>query len=121
MQNSTLADRRAVLIGTVVLISATAACSRGELSAAEREKQAQSPAPAESGAAVRQTSIPADSSGLIEASLPQSQTKAPAGIEDILKATPLRNPKADCATPVAGTPQATEFGTQCPTDPPAKK
>ena len=121
MENSPSRVHRAVLLGAVALVTASVGCSRGELSAAERKRGAE-----EAGRTAipetAQTPVPTDSEALIDLSASQAQTKAPSSIEDILKKSPLRSAKADCATPVSGAaPSASEVGTQCPTDPPPKK
>lgn len=113
-------DRALTLVATA-LVLATAGCSRRDLSAAEREKTTKDTSPAEPAAAFARSSPTPDSGALIDVSPKQTQSTAPASIEDILKSSPLKNPKADCATPVSGQPNAAEIGTQCPTDLPAKK
>ena len=119
MRNSRFSATRALLLGSAALAVATAACSRGDLSAAERETMSAKSPPGSSDAVV-QAPIQPDSSSLFDVSARQSQTRAGAPIEDILKSSPLKNPKADCATPVAGAPNPGEVGVQCPTDAPAK-
>ena len=121
MRTSRLPPNRARLLGAIALVAATAGCSRGELSAAEREQTKQEMVSSDAPAKVSPTSIRSDSSGLIDVVPPESQTKASSSIEDILKSSPLKNPKADCATPVTGASKPVELRTQCPTDPPVKK
>jgi hypothetical protein len=103
------------------LVLATAGCSRRDLSAAEREKSTKDASRLEPAAAFARTSATSDSGSLIDVAPKQTQSNAPASIEDILKSSPLKNQKADCATPASGQPGAVEIGTQCPTDPPPKK
>jgi hypothetical protein len=91
------------------------------LSAAERAKSARERPRSDSSAAALQTSIPSDSGALIDISPAQFQTNVPSSIEDILKASPLKNPKAECATPISATLTVPDVGTQCPTDLPTKK
>src|SRR5690242_10142924 len=121
MRNSIFSGRLALLIGAVALVSATVACSRGELSAAEREKSARETARPPVLTAAVATPVSSDSSALFDVTQGQMQTKSPSSIEDILRASPLKSAKADCSTPVSGVSKPTDIGTQCPTDPPAKR
>jgi hypothetical protein len=118
MPDSRLAVHRALAVGAVALVSAMAGCSRGELSAAERDHAAMGTSAADSvTSAGGQASITADSSPLTDPLAAQRQTLS---VEDVVKASPLRNLKADCATPVSSTVKPAEIGGQCSTDPPSK-
>ena len=112
-------DRLLALVA-LALAGATAACSKGDLAAAERPGMASSDSLSASAGMTSPPQISADSARLVGASVAPGQTAAAASIEEILKSSPLKNAKADCATPVAGDLKPTEVGTQCPTDPPVK-
>src|SRR5690349_19990313 len=121
MKDSRLAVHRTLAVGAVALVSAMAGCSRGELSAAERDHAAMGYSDADSvTSAGGQASSTADSCLLTDPLVAQRQMNAPLTVEDIVKASPLRDLKADCARPVSSTVKPAGLGGQCPTDPPSK-
>lgn len=109
-----------VLLSAFALAVAGGGCSRGELAAAERGSNAASDTVPSNSGATDKGALSVDSRGLIGVSAAARQTAAPASIEEILKSSPLKNGKTDCATPVSGDAKPMDIGTQCPTDPPAK-
>ena len=121
MRNFPTKPKTALTLAALAVAALNAACSRGELSAAERQKSDQAAQGTESPVGAREAAVSADSGALLDLSTPETQTKAPASIEDILKTSPLRNAKSDCATPASGTVKADEIGAQCLTDPLGKK
>ena len=126
--NQLLLLKPVVALAALFAAAATSGCSKGELSAAERNRGGAAVSSAGAIKVVggdsglpRQTPVPADTSDLLPIVTAPAQSQAPASIEEILKRSPLRAPKADCATPVTAVVNGTEVGTQCPTDAPPKK
>jgi hypothetical protein len=114
---------QALLAGLALITVVNGGCSRADLAAAERSNtELSTPSAAiDSAATALQTNIPVDSNGLLAPPARESQSRAPASIEQILKSSPLRDAKADCSTPVSGERATSRLGTQCPPDSPAKK